>query len=131
MSPRRWALKKKWYQQLKDLLTNLEANSMQAVLRDEDLGIQLMELSAENDEEYNVDFDSRFFTPLRREGLPVSPCEPSLYDPDDNDEHPSFWPRELHELQNDYLDGRELADSLAAHLSKLTDQRRWTWQRTA
>ncbi|KLJ11483.1 hypothetical protein EMPG_13328 [Blastomyces silverae] len=131
LSPRRWELKKKWYQQLKALLADLEENSRQAILGEEDqqrLGIRFTRFSGDPEEDSNS--DPQFFTPLRRGNLPVSPCDRSLYHPDDNDAHLSLWPREPHVLDDDYLDGRQLADSITRHLSKITERRPSAWWET-
>ncbi|KAK2761719.1 hypothetical protein FQN54_001547 [Arachnomyces sp. PD_36] len=130
---RRRELKKEWYRGIKTLHLALEEAPTLHVLRESDqerLGIQVSDFSAEDDEPWHSGLGPRFFTPLPRDSLPLSPCDPSLYT-SEGDKHPVVWPLPPHELRNDWMDGRELADYIAHHLRKADQQIPPMWERTS
>lgn len=88
----------------------------------ERLAIRVSNFSDDADDAWDSDSElgPRFFTPLPRGSLPISPCDPSLYDADDEaDRHRSWWPQEPHELQDDYVDGRFLIGDIVRHIGHL------------
>lgn len=141
-SAKRWEVKKQWYQEIKAIVFDLEANPAQAVLNADEqkrLGIQLSDFSGEPEHEEDLVDEPVYFTPVLREHLPVSPCSPSLYIPEEGDEHVSLWrPTKVDvepefepmypSMDYDYYEGRALADNINCHLKKVNEQSPSMWK---
>lgn len=70
---------------------------------------------------------NQYFSPLPRENLPISPCDPSLYYPDEGDAHPILWPRRPRQISSEYVEGRRLAAIISRHLYEIAKRlpRKW------
>lgn len=80
-SKQRYGIRKQWYRQLKDLISNVEEIPDRPILdrsEQQRLGIRMSGFSAEPDDAAPAEHEAQYFTPVLRENLPISPCCPSL-----------------------------------------------------